>query len=170
MANNLPKRTVKIALHVMITPDAKATVDRHATSRDVSQARAADELLILGALAYHMTTGVITIETFRRTVLMMGIPVFLPDETQPLPEWLAHAMIADHDANANDVGNPNDYDLVGPVCSVCADPIPISDIPLCASCRDNIGNNPMETSGMLYVTPTTDECGTPPMFPLDQAS
>ncbi len=157
MANNLPKRTVKIALHVMITPDAKATVDRHATSRDFTQARAADELLILGALAYHLTTGVITIETFRRTVLMMGIPVFLPDETHPLPEWLTQAMIQDHDANVSDVGNDQDYDLTGPVCSVCASPIPVHDIPLCATCRNTLDPN------------ASDPCGTEPMFPPDQA-
>lgn len=158
MANNLPKRTVKIALHVMITPDAKATVDRHATTRDFSQARAADELLILGALAYHLTTGVITIETFRRTVLMMGIPVFLPDDTQPLPEWLMGAMTTDHDANMNDVGNPDGAALVGPVCSVCASPIPVHDIPLCADCRFSLDPN------------SPDPYGTPPMFPPDQAS
>jgi len=153
MANNLPKRTVKIALHVMITPDAKATVDRHATSRDFTQARAADELLLLGALAYHLTTGVITIETFRRTVLMMGIPVFLPDDTtRPLPEWLTEVMTADQD-ECGETGTL----LVGPVCSVCASPIPVHDIPLCATCRDTLDPN------------ASDPCGTAPMFPPDQA-
>lgn len=151
MTNPLPRRAPKIALHVLITPDAKATVDRHATARDFSQARAADELIILGMLAYHMTTGVITMETFRRTVLMMGIPVFLPDDTTPLPEWLTEVMTADQD----ECGETGTH-LVGPVCSACASPIPVHDIPLCTDCRFNLDPN------------SPDPCGTEPMFPPDQ--
>lgn len=81
----VPTRPPRVALNVKIQKHTKTVVDHHAAVRGRSQAMASDELILLGAAAYALVTGEVSLATFQQTVAMIGVPMALPRATEPDP-------------------------------------------------------------------------------------
>lgn len=78
-------RPAKVSLNVKVRPPTKDLVDGHAATRDQTQSKAGEELILLGHAAYLLVTGSLTLAVFQRCVLELGVPFALPtaDPTPP---------------------------------------------------------------------------------------